>query len=192
VATPRAIRIPRPPLTPTDAGAPSPPSPGRESPTGRSREAGELRRNQAATERASRLAAIYLGALIVLYVGFVLLDRTSPGGTSASAEMGVLYFTAIAAAMGAVGALVALSPAPRSIEIRSDSVIVTEWWGRRRRFPPLEELRVSVVRRFPRSFLSSRAVETVELGTLAGGRRTYQLEEGLIPLPRAESGPRDR
>lgn len=186
MATPRAIRIPR---APSALPSPPPPSPGPatpELPAEGSPAPVDRRRNQAATERASRLAVIYLGALLVLYIGFVLLDRASPGGTSSAAETGVGYFTAITAVVGLVGTVVALSPAPRSVEVRADSFVVQEWTGRRRTFPPLGELRVSVVRRYPRSFLSSRPVEMLELGTLAGGRRSYQFEEGLIPTPEPE------
>jgi len=186
VAAPRAIRIPR--VTPAAPGAPPPPPEPRvpEPPPDRSVPPVDRRRNQAAIERAYRLAAIYLGALLVLYVGFVLFDRASPGGMSTAAETGVTYFTAITAVVGAVGAVVALSPAPRSVEVRADGLVVTEWIGRHRTFPPLGELRVSVVRRYPRSFLSSRPVEMLELGTRAGGRRTYQFEEGLLPTPEPE------
>ncbi|MGI0156344.1 MAG: hypothetical protein ACREDE_09495, partial [Thermoplasmata archaeon] len=146
------------------------------------------RRNQAATERAFRLTAIYLGTLLILYVAFVVLDRTAPGGTSGAVATGLEYFTAFAVALGVGGAYVALSPAPRAVELRPDSLVVIEWWGHRRSFPPLNELHRALVRRYPASFLSSRAVEAIEVGTLAGGRRTYQFEVGLLP----EAGSVDR
>jgi hypothetical protein len=146
-----------------------------------------MRRNQAGTERGFRLAIIYLGILAVLYVGFILADRSAPGGSSPGAQTGLLYFTAFAAALAIGGALVALSPAPRVIEVHRDSVIVVEWAGRRRAFPPIEELRVSLVRRYPRGFLSSRPVEAIEMTDRGGTRRTYHLEEGLIAEHRPES-----
>jgi hypothetical protein len=145
------------------------------------RAAVDRRKNQAALERAYRLATIYLGTLIVLYAVFVYLDRTSAGGSTSAVNTGLVFFTLIAAVIGALGAYVALSPAPRAVEITAEAVVVVEWWGHRRQFPPLEELTLSVVRRYSASFLSSRDVEAVEFGTRARGRRTYQLEAGLLP-----------
>jgi len=141
----------------------------------------DRRKNQAALERAYRLTAIYLGMLGILYGLFVVLDRTEPGGSSSAVETGLVSFTLIAVAIGAVGAVVALSPAPRAVEVRPDALVVVEWWGHRRSFPPIDELTLSVVRRYPSSFLSTRDVESVEIGTRSRGRRTYQLEAGLLP-----------
>jgi hypothetical protein len=187
VATTRAVRIPRAradsdrpaPDETTVASGSSLPASGRV----------DRRRNQAGTERAFRLTLIYVVTLVVLYVVFVLLDRSAPGGTSTAVQTGLLYFSAIAVALGVGGALVALGPAPRAIELTTDSLVVIEWYGRRRTFPPLAEVQRSVVRRYPASFLSSRAVEAVELGTPAGGRRTYQLEVGLLPSAGAAGVP---
>jgi hypothetical protein len=176
VASSRAVRIPRP--RPAPAAAASPAAPSTPAP---SVEKAEIRRNQAANERAQRLLMLYLGTLLVLYVAFLLLDRSSPGGTSSTAETGMIYFSVIAAILAVGGVWVALSPVPRSVEVRPASVVVVEWWGKRRRFPPLGELRPGLVRKFPRSILSSRAVETLEITDDSGRRRTYQLEEGLLP-----------
>ncbi|MGI0070778.1 MAG: hypothetical protein ACRECT_01695 [Thermoplasmata archaeon] len=184
MASPRAIRIPR-----VRPGAPAPDVPPPEEPGSPPPRRVERRRNQAGLERAHRVAAIYLGALAVLYVGFLLLDRSAPGGTSPAVAMGMLYFTAIAAALGVAGAVVALSPAPRAIEQGADELVVVEWWGHRRTFSPLGALQVSVVQRYPSVLLSSRPVEAVEIGTTAGGRRTYHLEAGLISERRPETRP---
>jgi hypothetical protein len=140
----------------------------------------DLRRNRAGLQRAFRLAVVYLVALLVLYIGFVLADRAAPGGTGPTATTGLLYFTAIASVLAIVGVLLALAPAARSVEVSPESVTVEEWTGRRRRFPPLGELRVRTVRRYPAGFLSSGAVEAVEVEG-GGLRRTYQLEEGVLP-----------
>ncbi len=189
MAAPRAIRIPRPGAGATRAPSPTPPRTPAPPPVSVPADSVDVRRNQAAFERAFRLVVIYLGALVVLYSAFVVLDRSAPGGTSATAEMGMLYFTAIAVALGVGGALVALSPVPRAIEVRPDSLIVIEWTGRRRTFPSPDRLRVSVVRRYRAGFLSSRPVEAVEIGDAGGWRRTYHLEEGLIAEHRPESSP---
>jgi hypothetical protein len=180
LATPRAVRIPRssPPSDtregPPVGSLPSEPAPGRP-PAGT-----EHLDNRAGRQRASRLSMIYLVALIVMYVGFVVLDRTSAGGSTTAVTTGLLVFTVVAAALAVGGVLVTLSPAPRRIEVSPAAVVVVEWTGRRRTFPPLEDLRVEVIRRHPAGFLSRDPVETVEL---TGGRRrrTYQVTEGLLP-----------
>jgi hypothetical protein len=178
VSGPRAVRIPRartsPAASTTSSEAPAAPS-----------TSVERRKNQAALERAHRLTAIYLGTLVVLYAVFVVLDRSAAGGSTPAVQTGLISFSLIAAAIGALGAYVALSPAPRAVEIRPDAFVVIEWWGRRRTFPPLPDLDRSVVRRYPSSFLSSRDVEAVEVGSRARGRRTYQFEAGLLPAPPA-------
>ena len=179
MAAPRAIRIPRPSAAnprPATTVSPSSPEPPPEKPPKL-----DLRQNQAALERAHRLAIIFLGTLVVLYAAFVLLDRSAPGGTSTTAATGMLYFTAIAVALGIGGAWVALVPVPRAVEVHADHVIIIESWGYRRRFPSIDEIRVLLVHRYPRSILSSRAVLAVEVTDEIGHRRTYQIEEGLLP-----------
>jgi hypothetical protein len=188
VASPRAVRIPR-------AGATVPartvrvPAPRPDAADAASSPAVVRYPNRSGLQRASRLAMIYLGALIVLYVVFVALDRSGPGGTSPSAESGLLSFTAVAAALAVVGVFVTLPPAPRAVEVSPSSVVVVEWTGHRREFPPIVELRVEAVRRYPASFLSSDPVEAVELYG-PKGRRTYQLTEGLL-APHRPSPPTD-
>jgi hypothetical protein len=177
VATPRTVRIPR-------STAPARPGPAAPS----AAPASELtvehpvdhRANLAGRQRASRLAMIYLLALIVMYLGFVALDRASAGGSSPAVTTGLLAFTVVAVALAVGGTFVTLSPAPQAVEVAPAAVVVVEWTGRRRRFPPLEDLRVEVVRRYPAGFLSRSPVETVELAG-GGRRRTYQLTEGLLP-----------
>jgi hypothetical protein len=184
VATPRAVRIPRASSSTTRGTMSSPDHFPLSLPGAATEPTVDRRMNRAGSQRAFRLVLIYLVTLMVLYVGFVLLDRVGPGGTSPTAATGLLYFTAFAAALAVGGVLVALSPVPRSVEVSPTSVVVVEWWGRRRKFPPLSELRVEIVRRYPGGLLSSDAVESLEIGDGRTGRRTYQLEEGLIPLHR--------
>lgn len=183
MSTPRAIRIPRAGSSP--ATGPGPTAEGTERPAAAAPTPKVDRRyNQAALERARRLLVIYLGTLIALYVAFLVLDRSAPGGTSATAGTGLLYFSGIAAVLGVGGIWIALSPAPRAIEVSSTSVVVVSAWARRHKFPPLDEIRAIVVRRFPRSILASRTVEVVEVTDSEGRRRTYQIEEGLLPTDR--------
>jgi hypothetical protein len=95
--------------------------------------------------------------------------------------MGLLYFTIFAALLAVAGVLIALGAAPRALEVSPTAVVVEGRWGRRRSFPPLDALRVEVVRRYPAGFLSGDPVESVEIGDGRRGRRTYQLGVGLIP-----------
>jgi hypothetical protein len=186
VATPRAVRIPR-----STAGVDRPREVPAEATSIVARSAVERRVNGAGTRRAFRFASLYLGALIVLYLAFVLLDRFGPNGGGPAVNVGLEYFTAIAALLAVGGVVVALSPAPRAVDISPTSVVVVEWWGRRRRFAPLGELRVEVVRRYPRTFLSPDPVEGVEISDRRGPRRTYQLAEGLLPEQRFERPARE-
>ncbi len=178
MATPRAVRIPRsPPAAVAPGPEPSaPPVPDASAPS----RSIERRENRAGRQRALRLTTIYLGALLAMYLGFVALDRLSPGGTSATATDGLYLFTGLAALLAIGGSVVTLGPAPRAIEVGAAAVIVVEWTGRRRTFPPLADLRVDVVRRYPSGWLSRDPVEAVEL-TGARRRRTYQVTEGLLP-----------
>lgn len=186
MTSPRAVRIPRSKGSPAPGdAAPSPPATGTAPPEPPAKV--EVRWNQAANERARRLLLLYLGTLVVLYVAFLVLDRSAPGGTSATALTGMLYFSAIAAVLAVVGVWVALAPVPRRIEVSSGGVVVVESWGTKRAFPPVDELRATLVRRYPRSFLSSRAVETVEVTDRSGRRRTYQLEQGVVPVPGSDA-----
>jgi hypothetical protein len=144
------------------------------------RPAASRRDNGPAVARAWRIASIYLVALAAMYAGFLALEFRGPGASGALATDALLIFTGVAAALAVGGLVVTLSPVPRAVEVNATSVVVVEWAGRRREFPPLAELRVDVVRRYPANLLSHTEVEAVEL---AGGRRrrTYQLTPGLLP-----------
>lgn len=182
MASPRPIRIVRTP-SPGPADAAALETSRRATTAPRVPSTTDRRVNHAGQQRAFRLATIYLGALIVMYLAFVVIDRASAGASTGAAETGLLYFTGIAAALAVGGVLLALSPTARAVEISSGAVVVEEWTGRRRQFPPLGELRTRVVRRYPAGFLAPRPVEAMEL--FGGGRaRTYHLEEGLIPEAR--------
>ncbi len=179
MATPRAVRIPRSPPGSAGPPVPEPPLVPAVGPAAASRSV-ERRENRAGRQRALRLTTIYLGALLLMYLGFVALDRFSPGGTSPTATDGLFLFTGLAALFAVGGSMVTLGPAPRAVEVGPTAVVVVEWSGRRRTFPPLADLRVDVVRRYPAGLLSRDPVEAVEL-TGDRRRRTYQVTEGLLP-----------
>jgi hypothetical protein len=181
VESPRPVRIAKTPgparvvrVAATPAPAPPPAVPA-EVPTGSAH-----RDNAPAVARAWRIVAIYLVALAALYAGFLALELRGPGAGGSLANQGLLVFTGIAAALAVGGFVVTMAPVPRSVEVSPTAVVVVEWAGRRREFPPLSDLRVDVVRRYAPSVLTGIAVEAVEL---TGGRRrrTYQLVPGLLP-----------
>jgi hypothetical protein len=179
VASPRAVRIPSAKGAARAVRLPIGGAPGREPGPGAA-DAPEVRKNTAGLERARRLVAIYLFSLFVLYVGFVVVDLTGPGAGAMTGGSGFDVFSGLAAAFAVGGLVLTLSPVPRAVELTTSGVVVVEWTGRRRQFPPLEELRVDVVRRYPAGLLSSSEVEAVEV-TGGSGRRTYQLTRGLLP-----------
>ncbi len=131
-------------------------------------------------QRAFRLTVIFVVALAGLYAGFVLYDRTVPGGTSSATENGILVLTGLFVVFLVGGAFYTLTPAPRSIEVRTDGVTVVGRWGRRRVLPPLERLNVVVVRRYRAGWLSQREVELIELSGPGIARRSYVVEANLF------------
>lgn len=150
--------------------------------------AGSRRDNAPAVARAWRIGAIYLVALAAMYAGFLALELRGAGAGGALATDGLLVFSGVAAALAAGGLVVTLAPVPRSVEVTPTAVVVIEWAGRRREFPPLDQLRVDVVRRYPANLLSRTEVEAIEL---SGGRRrrTYQVISGLLPEHRPSPAP---
>ncbi|MGP8159325.1 MAG: hypothetical protein ACLPWO_06955 [Thermoplasmata archaeon] len=184
MATPRAVRIPRPrspspsvrvPAEATEGVVPAEATP-------------ERRLNGAGSQRALRLAALYVVVLAALYVGFLLYDRNAPGGTSPATGNGVLLFTGMFVAFALVGALYTVHPAPRAVEVYADHATLVGRWGRRHRLPRLGLLSVSVVRRYPAGWLASGPVELLELWGEDVPNRSYlvapELFAGAIPSPR--------
>jgi hypothetical protein len=177
VATPRAVRIPR-------SSSPAPVVRVAKERPGASTTVGvaspERRENTGGSKRATRLAALFVVLLTALYAAFLLYDRTAPGGTASPEGNGVLLFTGIFLAFVVVGAVYALTPAPRRIEVTPDRVTVVGRWGRRRELPSLSLLSVSVVRRYPAGWLSDRPVELIELWGEDTPRRSYLVDAGLF------------
>jgi hypothetical protein len=175
VVPPRVVRIPR------ETTARAPPSEDASAPKVVGAEAGR-RPNVGGSQRAVRLALVYLLALTAVYLAFVLYARSTPGGMTSGAGSALLLFSAAAAGFGAVGAVLALHPAPRAVEISRSQIVVLGRWGGRRRWPRSRELHVRVVRRFPPRGLSSVTVELVEVSTPGRAARNYLVEEGLLPV----------
>ncbi len=148
----------------------------------------ERRPNTAALRRALWLAVLYVFGIAVVYALLAVLARLAPGGTGPGAANELGAFAAIAALLALAGATVALGSAPREVLLSERQTVVVGRFGRRYVFPGRDRLRVTVLRRVPPGWLSSTAVETVEI---FGGstRRTFTVDEGLLPEPAPEDEP---
>jgi hypothetical protein len=136
--------------------------------------------NRAGTQRARRLAITYVVALAVIFAGIDALARSAPSAGSVGVGQDLELFATVALVLAIVGVVVSLSSAPLAVERTGGETIVHGVFGYRRRFPEGPGLTVRVLRRYPAGLLSSAPVESVEIAT-KGVRRTYLLEEGLLP-----------
>jgi hypothetical protein len=169
MAAGRPIRIPRHPGT--AAGRAEPLSPG---------PSGVYRENRSGTQRARRLFSVHLVSLAVLFGALLGLVARGPGGLASNTLL-LAVLGVIGAAIGAVGWLVTLGQTPRGIWDGDRRLVVHERLGRRREYPPVREVGVSVARRFGAGWLSASPTEIVRLKDPSGHPRTYLLEEGLVP-----------
>jgi len=180
LATPRPVRIPRtvsvPAQTPL-AAEPTAPAVPADLLAAIPR---ERRVNEYGSQRAVRITLVYVVALAALYAGFVLYDRTAPGGMASPTENGILLLTALFATFAAVGVFYTLTPAPRGVEVMDSGVVVVGRWGRRRSLPPIGQLSVRVVRRYPIGWLNNEAVELVEVWAPDLPVRSYLADAGLF------------
>jgi hypothetical protein len=128
-----------------------------------------------------RIYLLYLVALVALYAFFLELDVHSTAAGTSINESGVLGFTLVAIALAIVGAWMTLGQAPRGALIGPNEIIVTERWGRQVGFPPADEIKIRLVRRHSRGLLSPQPTATVLVMTQAGARRTYVIDESMLP-----------
>ncbi len=149
--------------------------------------------NRSATQRALRLSLLYAVVLAALYAFLAVIARSATGGQSPGATAGLALFGGVAVVVGLLGVGLALSSAPRRIELAGDATVLVGRFGQRRRLPPLGALDVRVVRQYRAGLLSAAPVQQVELTPRTKGRRvTFLVEEGLLepshvggPLPPA-------
>jgi hypothetical protein len=176
----RPIRIPRAaaPEAPTPVPGSTEGVPGTASGRGGN---STYRPNPGGFARALRIYLLYLLALVVLYSFFLELDfRSTAAGTSIN-ESGILGFTLVALALAGVGAWMTLGQAPRGARIGTREIVVTERWGRQVTFPPADEIKIRLVRRHAPGVLSPYPTATVFVVTQAGARRTYVIDEQMLP-----------
>lgn len=151
----------------------------------------EHRPNRAGTQRAVRTTVLYALAVLVLTVVLTVLDLASSEASHPAVQQGLELFLVLAVLLVAGSSIFALSPAPRSVEVRPEEVVVVGRWGGRRVLGPPAELSPKVVKHYPQGFLSSEPVDMVEVSDLRGRRRVYQVQSGLFdPDPTAHTGAR--
>jgi hypothetical protein len=166
----RAVRVPLPRPTPAETAVPS----------------ARFLDNGGAVQRANRLSIAYAAALLVVYAILGLYARSAPGGTSPGANSGLEIFAVVAVVLAGVGIVLTLGSAPRRVELGPDGTVFVGRLGNRLRLPPIDELSVRVVRRFPGGWLSSVPVAHVEVAPRRKGRtRSFLVEEHMFD----ESGP---
>jgi hypothetical protein len=169
----RAVRIPR-------SRAPARPA---VSPVGWT---GDRRENRAGTQRAVRTTVLYVVAVLALTLMLTALDLSSSEGGRPAVLQGLELFLLIAALLIVGSSVFALSPAPRYLEVGADRIVVVGRWGGRRELGPFDSLAPRVRKHLPAGFLSSDAVDMVEVTDAAGRRHTYQVDVGFFdPRPPA-------
>ncbi len=171
MTTTRPVRIPRGSAGPRPAGSAGPLL--------------DRRVNVAGTQRAFRFAVLYLVVLLALDLVLVGLDLGSSEASRPGVQSGLQLFIGVAVLLAVGSVVYALTPAPRYIEIRPESVVVVGRWGGRVGLPPLGSLRATVARHYPAGFLSHAPVDLVQVVDTGGRRRTYQVEAGLFEGPPA-------
>jgi hypothetical protein len=184
IDSPRPVRIPRPTTPPPSADRAT----GRSSPRGAPPP--NYHPNRAGTQRTVRLTLTYLAMLVAIYAAFVLYARTGPSAADPGITLVLLELTGFAAVLAIVGAVLTLTPAPRGVIAEPDAYVVVGRWGGRVSWGPLTEVTVRQVRRYPAGLFSSAAVDSVEVSQQGRRRRSYLVEEGLLPDSRDTLAPR--
>lgn len=176
------MKVPRGGRGPSDRAVkvPVPRSPGpRPEPT----EARTVRENRAGMQRANRLALVYSAALLVVFGGLAAYARSAPGGYGPGATADLAVFGGVALLLAAAGVLLSLSGAPRRFELGPETTVVVGRLGGRLLLPPLSELDVRFVRRFPAGVLSSEPTVHVEIaGRKKGRRRAFLVGEHVLEI----------
>lgn len=127
-----------------------------------------------------RLTLIYLVAVALLYVLFLASAEAASRSRGPGPNFDLLLFGVAALGFALAGALIALHPAPRRIEIAPSAITVVGRWGHRTEWTPRAQLTFRRVRRFAAGILSRDPVESVELSVPGRPPRTYLVTEGLF------------
>ncbi len=146
----------------------------------------EHHENRGATRRVTRLGLLYAIVVLAVYGGFAALGVSGPGRGSSGVTQDLLFLGLLAGALAAGGLLFALLAVPRATEVRGDAWVVVGRFGGRRSYSLSRGLSVRRIRTYPPGLLSPEPVVSVEV---VGGRvrRTYLLDENLVPEPRPVS-----
>ncbi len=177
MADPRPVRIAR---RPADSGRRRPEDADRRFWDGEGGGSSGYVANDAGTARAFRMFGLFALTLVVILGVFVVEAATSPSpGVSDSAEVyGLLAgFTIL---LAVVGASITVLRAPRGAAFGSGSVLVTERFGRRRRWPAPPQLRTHVLQRYSGGLLMGAPTELIELSDGEGHRTNYLVGRGFF------------
>ncbi|MCI4349469.1 MAG: hypothetical protein L3J93_04565 [Thermoplasmata archaeon] len=166
----RAVRIPKGRSVELGGGAEPPSAP-----------PGVVRENRGGTQRATRTFLAFLVGLVAVYGVFLslVLSAARPGERSDLAANAL--FTLILVAFGLAAYVLTVAQAPRRVRVADGEFVVTERFGRIRRFANGPPLIVRVVKRYAPGPLADTATEIVLVTTPEGGERTYLVERGLVP-----------
>jgi len=149
----------------------------------------EERENHGASLRAWRLSLAYAVGIGAVFAALALSARLGPAGGGPGTLLEVEIAGLLAAALIAVGVVVALGAAPRCVQLGPSETVVVGRFGHRYRFPALDRLQVTVLQRHPKDLFSPVPLESVEIG---GGstRRAFLIDAGLLgPSGGAEPDP---
>jgi hypothetical protein len=136
--------------------------------------------NVAGTARALRMFGLFAVALLAILTVFLIEAATSPSpGLADSAEVyGLLAgFTIL---LAVVGAGITVLRAPRGAAFGTDSLLVTDRFGRRRRWPLPPKLRTHVLQRYGGGILMGEPTELIELSDGDGHRANYLVGRGFF------------
>jgi hypothetical protein len=177
---PRAVRIARKP-SPDPDGAVAPAAPSAPA-LGARDEFGDLllpkHGNRAGLRRARRLLLLYLAGLLVGYGAIVALLASSPYEGVRTNTILYLFLSVLAAGSACAGYLLTVGRAPWAVYVDSADLVVRERFGRVRRFPIDDSLRVRFTQTSGPSFLSPEATETVRISTKKIPAHEYVVERG--------------
>ncbi|HEV2316910.1 MAG TPA: hypothetical protein VGV89_04975 [Thermoplasmata archaeon] len=134
--------------------------------------------NRAGMRRARRLLAFYLASLFVVYAGILALVVSSPYAAIRTDVPVYAALTVIAAISAIAGYLLTIGRAPWSVYADDGTLVIRERFGAVRRYSIDPSLRVRIIGRTERSWLSPEPIETVRVSARHDKLREYVVGEG--------------
>jgi hypothetical protein len=134
--------------------------------------------NRAGLRRARRLLVLYLAGLLVGYGAIVALLASSPYVGVRTNAILYVFLSVLAAGSACAGYLLTVGRAPWTVYVDGSDLVVRERFGRVRRFPIRDDLRVRFTQVSGPSFLSPEPTETVRISTKKIAAHEYVVERG--------------